>query len=622
MNRVCCSAFRRRVSIGALLLLSAASTFAAQKPNVVVILADDLGWMDVVSYASRVHNVKPEECFYETPHLDRLAKEGMTFTQAYSAALCSPARAALLTGQYPARFGFLTASGHTKGSYYSRKTEPPKGYHIHDRKETLPNQVDPAQGYISPAFTYVLQSGQPQDEYDALTIAEALKGYRSAMIGKWHLGALGMEGYQPKDHGFEELAYFDHGGSPYFNWREKWEEGGKPGKDLGIEYLTDDLTERAVRFIRECDKDKDPFFLYFAQFAVHSPREAKQEDYDYFENKPTRGWNGHSMPEYAGVLRGLDNSVGRLVDELNKLGIAENTLLIFMSDNGGINRANATSNLPLREGKAKLYEGGVRVPFIAYWPGQITPETFCDVPIGVEDLFPTILGLAGQADDLADLELDGESILPLLKDPKNKAKHYTRDTFFWHKAGAPRSAVRKGDYKLIYDDQGYLELYNIVEDIGEQNDLAETMPEKRQELFKLIDETLDEVVPAKYQRRPNPLYDPEANAKSEVPPYRNLRNLPVEKTNLKVTPKKAVPAKANPSTSFMPANRTFESRIWATGRPQQMEGSLADIFVNPKGKTILKIKTANGQTSMLGSKVLQADDLKYLQSVGATLPAK
>jgi len=607
------------VGISVICLLSAVSTWAAQKPNVVVILADDLGWMDVVSYASRVHNVKPEECFYETPHIDRLAKEGMTFTQAYSAALCSPARAALLTGMYPARFGFLTASGHTKGSYYSRKTEPPEGYHIHDRKETLPNQVDPAQGYISPAFTYVLQSGQPQDEYDAFTIAEALKGYRSAMVGKWHLGAKGIEGYQPKDQGFEEMAYTDAGGSPYFDWREGFT---KPGEDLGFDYLTDDLTERAVRFIRECNKNKEPFFLYFPELAVHSKRQAKQEDYDYFENKSTRGWNGHSMPEYAGVLRGLDNSVGRVVDELNELGIAENTLLVFMSDNGGINRDNATSNLPLREGKAKLYEGGVRVPFIAYWPGTIKPNTFCDVAIGVEDLFPTILSAVGQSADLAELELDGESILPLLKDPKNKAKHYTRDTFFWHKAGAPRSAVRKGDYKLIYDDQGYLELYNIVEDIGEQNDLAETMPEKRQELFKLIDETLDKVVPPKYQRRPNPLYDPEANAKSELRPYRNLRNLPVEKTNLKLAPKKSAPVKANPSTSYMPANKTFESRVWATGRPQQMEGSLADIFVNPKGKTILKIKTANGQASMLGSKVLQADDLEYLKSVGAKLPAE
>jgi len=621
-----------RYSLWLVFVVGTLSAFAAQKPNVIVILADDLGWMDVVSYASRVHNVKPEECFYETPHIDRLAKEGMTFTQAYSAALCSPARAALLTGQYPARFGFLTASGHMKGSYFSREVTPPAGYHIHDRKKNTPEQTNPALGYISPSFTYALQSGQEQDEYDALTIAEALKGYRSGMLGKWHLGALGTAGYQPKDHGFEELAYFDHGGSPYFDWQGKWtgqgegswKSGGKTGKDLGIEYLTDDLTERAVRFIRECDQKKDPFFLYFAQFAVHSPRQAKQEDYDYFEKKPTRGWNGHSMPEYAGVLRGLDNSVGRVVEELNKLGIAENTLLIFMSDNGGINRANATSNLPLREGKAKLYEGGVRVPFIAYWPGKIKPETFCDVPIGVEDLFSTILTVAGQADDLTDLDLDGQSILPLLKDPENNAKQYTRDTFFWHKAGAPRSAMRKGDYKLIYDDQGYLELYNIAEDIGEKNDLSQKMPEKTQELFKLIDEVLDDVVPIKYQRRPNPLYDAAANAKSESRPYQNLRNLPVEKTNVKPAPKKAAPApvQSKDSKSFMPANKTFESRVWAKGRPQEMEGSLTDVFVNPKGKTILEIKQAGGEIKMLGSKVLQADDLAYLKSAGVKLPVK
>ena len=298
----------RRVGLAMLLLLSAVSTFAAEKPlrqaqgrpNVIVILADDLGWMDIVSYASRARNVKPEECFYETPHIDQLAKEGMTFTQAYSAALCSPARAALLTGMYPARYGFLTASGHTTGSYYSKKAKPPAGYHIHDRKKSTASQTAAEQGYINPAFTYVLQSGQPQDEYDALTIAEALKGYRSAVVGKWHLGAHGIEGYQPKDQGFEELAYTDDGGSPYFDWREGFT---KPGEDLGFDYLTDDLTERAVRFIRECDKNKEPFFLYFPELAVHSKRQAKPEDYDYFENKATRGWNGHSMPEYAGVLR-------------------------------------------------------------------------------------------------------------------------------------------------------------------------------------------------------------------------------------------------------------------------------------------------------------------------------
>ncbi|VGO13552.1 Arylsulfatase [Pontiella desulfatans] len=607
-------------------LVAAGSVVSAapQKPNVVVILADDLGWMDLVSYASRVKNVTPEACFYETPHLDRLAKQGMSFTQAYSAALCSPGRSALLTGLYPARFGFLTASGHMKGSYSSRNTTPPAGYHIHDRKKNTPEQTNPALGYIGAPFTYALQSGQAHDEYDALTIAEALKGYRSAMLGKWHLGALGTEGYQPKDHGFEELAYFDHGGSPYFDWQQKWngkgegswKSGGKTGEDLGIEYLTDDLTERAVRFIRECDKNKEPFFLYFAQFAVHSPREAKPEDIAYFENKPTRGWNGHSMPEYAGVLRGLDNSVGRVVDELNKLGIAENTLIIFMSDNGGINRENATSNLPLREGKGKLYDGGVRVPFIAYWPGQINGGSKCEIPIGVEDIFPTLLSVAGQADDLKNLDVDGRSILPLLKDPENKAKQYTRDTFFWHKAGGgldkkgnyspTRTAVRKGDYKLMFDEQGYLELYNLAQDIEEKNDLSEKMPEKTTELFKLLDEMIDEVVPMKYQRRPNPLYDPEANAKSKVSPYRNLRNLPI--------PTVAKPVSKPKTVKAAPASKV---RIWAKGKPQQKDGSFVKMFVNPKGKTIVTLRQADGSEVNISHKVMTAEDLAYLESISA-----
>nr|WP_136079067.1 hypothetical protein [Pontiella desulfatans] len=242
-------------------------------------------------------------------------------------------------------------------------------------------------------------------------------------------------------------------------------------------------------------------------------------------------------------------------------------------------------------------------------------------------MFPTIMNVVGQAGDLDAMRLDGQSIFPLLEDPKNKANQYTRDTFFWHKAGDPRSAIRKGDYKLIYDDQGYLELYNIAQDIEEKNDLAEKMPEKAQELVKQIDVIIDEVVPLKYQRRPNPLYDPEANANSKLRPYRNLRNLPVEKLTGSAAVRKNPAQKPAVSTKkssahLMPAGKTFESRVWAKGKKQEMEGSLADIFVNPKGKTILTIKTANGQTSMLGSKVLQADDLKYLKSVGAKLPAK
>ena len=522
-----------------LLLLNALACIPIQaaeqaNPNIVVILADDLGWMDVAAYAARARKVERSDCYYETPHIDALADKGMLFTQAYACALCSPARAALLTGQYPARHGFLTASGHTTGSYHSRKMTPPKGYHIHDRKANTAKKTDPAVGYIAPSFSYVLQSGQEADERDALTIAEALKDYRSAMVGKWHLGGLGLKGYQPGDQGFEELAYFDHGGSPYFDWQGKWKGVGVSGDNLGIDYLTDDLTERAVRFMKDCVKKSEPFFLYFPHFAVHSPRQAKPEDLAYFEAKPNRGWNGHSMPEYAGVLRGLDNSVGRVVKTLHELGVAENTLLIFMSDNGGIDRKNATSNAPLRAGKGKLYEGGVRVPFIAYQPGTIKAGSVCDVAVGVTDLFPTLMSFVGQGERLNKSALDGQSILPLFADPKNTKKQYTRDTFFWHTAGGgynaakktytpTQTAIRIGDYKLIFDDQGYLELYNIATDLSEERNLAATKPEKAQELFKKLDTWLDETVPAKYQRRPNPLYDPAANARSAVPPYRNLR---------------------------------------------------------------------------------------------------
>ena len=339
---------------------------------------------------------------------------------------------------------------------------PPDGYHIWDKKISPLAKTHPAQGYLGGGFTYALQSGQPQDEYDALTIPEALKGYRSAMVGKWHLGAHGTEGYQPKDQGFEEMAYTDAGGSPYFDWREGFT---LPGEDLGFDYLTDDLTERAVRYIRACDQNKSRSSIFRNWRCTQNGRQNRRITTILKRNQRWLEWT--YMPEYAGVLRGLDNSVGRIVEELDTLGIAENTLLIFMSDNGGINRYNATSNLPLREGKASVYEGGIRVPFIAYWPGKIKPDTFCDLPIGVEDIFPTILSLAGQEQDLQAMQVDGQSILPLFDDPQNKAKQYTRDTFFWYKAGggysaktgtispAPGSCIRKGDYKLMYHDQGY-----------------------------------------------------------------------------------------------------------------------------------------------------------------------
>ena len=523
-------------ALAALLLLSgavgAAETDVAKgNPNVVLILADDLGWMDLASYAARVRGVERSECFYETPNLDRFADQGMSFSQAYACHLCSPARASVLTGQYAARHGFLTASGHTSGSYYTRKTKPAEGYHIHDRKEGTAAQTNPALGYIAPSFTYALQSGQNADLTDALTIPEALNGYRSAMAGKWHLGALGVEGYQPQDQGFDDvLAYRDHGGSHYFNWRKDWQE---PGADLGIEYLTDDLTERAVRFMRDCAESPEPFFLYLPHFAVHAPREAKQTDIDHFAKKANRGWNGHSSPEYAGVIRGLDDSVGGILDALDDLGIADNTLFIFMSDNGGIDRPEVTSNAPLRGGKAAKYEGGIRVPLIVRWPGRTTAGSICDVPVDCNDIFPTILSAVGQAADLKSLTLDGQSLLPLFDDPSNRSDQYSRESFFWHSAGGgldkkgkyspAHSAMRRGNYKLLFDHQGYLELYDLSKDISEEHDLSAQMPEKTRQLFSELINWLEATVPERYVQRPNLLYSPEANAASDAPPYRDLR---------------------------------------------------------------------------------------------------
>jgi arylsulfatase A-like enzyme len=601
-------------------------------PNVVFILADDLGWMDLASYAARTRGVDRSECYYETPNLDHLADQGMSFSQAYSCPLCSPARASILTGRYAARHGFLTASGHTRGSYFSRKMTPPEGYHIHDRKEVTAEQTNPAIGYITPSFTFVLQSGQEADSYDALTIPEALEGYRSAMVGKWHLGALGVDGYQPQDQGFETLAYFDHGGSHYFNWRDDWKEIGLPGEDLGLDYLTDDLTERAVRFIRECASASQPFFLYFPEAAVHSPREAKPEDIEYFSKKSNLGWNGHSSPEYAGVLRGLDNSVGRIMETLEQLGISENTLLIFMSDNGGIDRSNATSNAPLRDGKASKYEGGIRVPLIVRWPGKTSAGSLCDVPVDCNDIFPTVLSAAGQDAALASLELDGESLLPLFENPKNSSSAYSRKSFFWH---APfggldtkgnykpaQSAMRRGNYKLLFDHQGYLELYDLSRDLSEENNLAAQMPEKTQALFAELVDWLDATVAERYMPQPNPLYSPEANAASSAPPYRDLRHellgmltAPVSKTTaLKPAPPPTL------KSEIMPVAEAREMRTWATGRPQQMDGVFEEFFVNPKGKTILRIKLPDGTLKMLGKGPLRPDDYTYLESIGITLP--
>lgn len=518
------------------------------KPNIIFILADDLGYMDINYYATRVTNTPAEKQYYETPNLNKLAEQGVAFSQAYACPLCAPTRSGLLTGKHASRLGFQTATAGTANTFYAQGVEPPAGFHEQDcywGDKAITNPLALNNGHTLIA----LPSGQPQDHgRDEITLAEALKGYHSAFLGKWHLGGHGSEGYQPHDQGFEELAYFDSGGSPYFNWRRLWERKekyfpnmrqkelmqGKAGEDKRIDFLNDDLTERALDYIDRQTKNNDgkPFFLYFCEFAVHSPWQAPDTTIQYFDKKSTKGWNGHVNPTYAAMVRHLDMSVGRIMQKLRDTGIEKNTIVVFMSDNGGItvgsggNHAVITNNAPLSGQKANVYEGGIRVPLIISYKGKIQNAEWCDVPVDYTDIFPTLLELAGEAKPAH--PIDGQSIAGLLKDPENKKGSYTRDTYFWHYPlnviyknpsdglpFTPHSAVRKGDYKLIFDWHGRLSLYNLKEDISEKDNLATKMPDKTRELFAVLMTFLENNVEKKYWPTVNPDYDPKTEVRDD-----------------------------------------------------------------------------------------------------------
>ncbi|MDP4847531.1 MAG: sulfatase [Akkermansiaceae bacterium] len=531
---------------------------AVERPNIVFILADDLGYMDVNAFASRITGEGKEKMFLETPNIDKLAAGGLSFSQAYAYQLCSPTRASLLTGRDAPVIGVTTATPGSARSFYSKNEKPPAGYMGQDALY-WGDPIETPQALLNGSTLLALPAGHEGDGgEDAFTFAEALPAYRSAFIGKWHLGGHGAVGYQPKDQGFEEIAYFDAGGSPFRNWRGLWDRKqkyypempqddlriGKSGEATGEDYLTDDLTVQADRFIRLHHETKpdQPFLLYFCQFAVHSPFQAKQEDIDYFAKKPTRGWNGHQDPVYAGMVRSLDDSVGKIMATLDELEIADNTLVVFMSDNGGIGYilepgdTPVTNNAPLKGGKAMMYEGGIRVPLIFRWPGAIPAGSWSDVPVGASDLFPTLVEVGGiDTVELAkEHHIDGSSLKPLFNDPENSKKGYKRDTFIWHypfnvkpldpKNGfalTPHSAIRKGDFKLIYDWNGSVSLYDIRNDVSEQNDLSELKPSVTRELFGELNDWLDENVATKYMPALNPDYD--ADKEPRVRPFVDLR---------------------------------------------------------------------------------------------------
>jgi arylsulfatase A len=439
----------------------ASSSCAAAKPNFVLILADDLGWTDVACYGSKL---------YETPNIDQLARDGVKFTQNYSACtVCSPTRAALLTGKYPARL------------------------HITD---WIPGQMPDNPKLIVPDWTKYL----PLEE---TTMADVFHnaGYATASIGKWHLG---REEYYPDKHGFD----FFLAGTDKPNTEHYFSPYGIPTLPDGPkgEYVTDRLTTEAIRFI---DKNKDkPFFLYLPHFAVHLPLQAKQKLIAKYQAKIKPG-DAQSNATYAAMIDSLDQSVGRIRRELKKLGIANHTIVVFASDNGG--RVPTTSNLPLRVGKGSCYEGGTRVPLIINWPGVTKPATVCNAPVISMDLFPTFVEIAGLPDG-AKTTLDGVSLVPILRDSGD----LKRDELFWHyphyqhyqKGGTtPYSAIHQGDFKLIeFLADMRVELYNLKKDIGEQRDLASHMPDKVNELRKRLHAWREEVGAQMPTR--NPKYDP------------------------------------------------------------------------------------------------------------------
>jgi arylsulfatase A-like enzyme len=441
------------------------SALAEGPPNIIYINVDDLGWSDLGFQGSE---------YYETPHLDRLASEGMVFTNAYAAAAnCAPSRACCLTGQYSPRHGIYTVGSSERGRSRHRKLIP--------TKNTL---------FI---------------ENDNSTVAAVLSkaGYRTCTIGKWHISD------NPIHNGFAENVAGCRWGHPAHGYFSPYQNPALEDGPKG-EYLTDRLTDEAIEFIRRCRGDR--FFLYLPFYTVHSPLQAKKEIQRHFSEKPST--DAHRNAAYAAMISSMDQNVGRLLEALQQLDLTERTFLLFSSDNGGV--WQFSKQWPLRAGKGSYYEGGIRVPLVVRWPKMVQPGSRCDTPVSGIDFFPTLLQVAGVAKPAGKL-LDGVSLTPLLMN----SNVWEERPLFWHfpvylQGGnqetrdvrfrtRPGSVVRLGDWKLHeYFEDGGLELYNLVKDIGEKNNLANQEPEKTAELLKLLRGWRDDVgAPVPKQLNPN-----------------------------------------------------------------------------------------------------------------------
>ena len=416
----------------------------AGKPNVVFFFIDDLGWTDLGYMGSK---------YYESPHIDRLAKEGMVFMNAYAnAPNCAPSRACLMSGKYSPRHGVYTVANSDRGSSKHRKLIPTK------------NTTHLAEKFV--------------------TMGEALQagGYVTATMGKWHLGD------DPTTQGFDVNVAGKSWGSPSGGgYHSPYKYPNLEQKEKG-EYLTDRLGLEACKFI-EKNKDK-PFFLYLTHYSVHTPIQAKPElKKKYQEKKPSER---HKNAAYAAMIESTDDSVGAVLGDLDKLGLSDNTIVVFFSDNGG--HGGVTSNAPLRGSKGMLYEGGIREPMIVKWPGVTKPGSVCRENVIGIDFYPTLLE-ASKTPAPKGYELDGVSIVPLLRDAEaelpRKAIHWHFPAYLQgytvrhgHFRTTPAAATRMGDWKLIeFFEDGTLELYNTAEDLSERSNLAKKKPEKTKELY-------------------------------------------------------------------------------------------------------------------------------------------
>ena len=462
------------------------STGNNKKPNILFILVDDLGWSDLGYTGST---------FYETPHVDELASQGMVFTDAYAACpVCSPSRAAIMSGKHPARLNltdWIPGNRHYGPHEDQKLASKPFKLHL-DLHET--------------------------------TLAESFKaaGYSTFFAGKWHLGEKNK--YFPNRQGFDVNKGGNGTGHPAGGYFAPYQNPQLKDGPKG-EYLTDRLADETIKFIKQ--NNGKPFFAYLSFYTVHLPMQGKPDkvkkyrkklsemDYkgkEFVKRGDTYYKQWQNMPHYAAMVESMDENVGRVLKTLKNKGVDQNTIVVFTSDNGGMATSSQTGNIPttnlqLKAGKGYLYEGGIRVPLIIRWPGEIEAGSTSDFPVTGTDYYPTLLDLAGIAKKPGQHQ-DGISLKPVLK-----GKDMDERPIYWHYphysgglGGTPSAAIRLGNYKLIefYEDD-HLELYNLENDIGENQDISGKKPEITAKLKKMLKDWRTEV--NAQMPYPNPAYD-------------------------------------------------------------------------------------------------------------------